>query len=74
MFANIGFECQFIISRVSESSADVNMGKERLDNAAPTIYQKKSRENRSTAKEGEADPIDVQEVFDYIRDINVRDL
>ncbi|KAL7075311.1 hypothetical protein ACQ4LE_005691 [Meloidogyne hapla] len=49
------------------------MGKERLDNAAPVIHATKVRlaDNDPTLyDESVEDPIDVQEVFDYIKDIS----
>uniref|UniRef100_A0A914E313 MIP18 family-like domain-containing protein n=1 Tax=Acrobeloides nanus TaxID=290746 RepID=A0A914E313_9BILA len=49
------------------------MGKERLDNAAPIVYGVKARKYELTERdfdESIEDPIDAQEVFDYIRDIN----
>ncbi|KAH7729220.1 Protein F45G2.10 [Aphelenchoides avenae] len=50
------------------------MGKERLDNVAPTVnVNLKPRERERTEKdydEDVADPVDAREVFDYIRDIN----
>ena len=49
------------------------MGKERLDNAAPVIFEVKPREERQREcdfDENIDDPIDAREVFDYIRDIN----
>uniref|UniRef100_A0A915LI98 MIP18 family-like domain-containing protein n=1 Tax=Meloidogyne javanica TaxID=6303 RepID=A0A915LI98_MELJA len=48
------------------------MGKERLDNAAPVIHATKVRlvDNPKLYDENIEDPIDAQEVFDYIKDIS----
>lgn len=50
------------------------MGKERLDNVAPTVnVNLKPRERERTERdfdEDVVDPVDAREVFDYIRDIN----
>lgn len=50
------------------------MGKERLDNVAPTVYANLKPRERERSEhdydESVTDPVDAREVFDYIRDIN----
>ncbi|EJW85347.1 hypothetical protein WUBG_03744 [Wuchereria bancrofti] len=45
----------------------------KLENATPTVYSTKSRDKKVSDSElnpNVIDPIDAQEIFDYIRDIN----
>ncbi|KAF7638322.1 Adenylate kinase isoenzyme 6-like protein [Meloidogyne graminicola] len=60
------------ITKIVELIKFFKMGKERLDNASPIVHVKKVREDSDPHlyDEGVEDPIDVQEVFDYIKDIS----